>query len=371
MKINAKRILSFVLSCVFVCSGLQSINAKETSNIDRAKNLLAALNIVEDDSNAIVTRERFADIYVRANNMYQEGYVSENPFDDTEESEYSESIGIMRDFGYISGVGNNLFAPTDNMLTKDIAKLYVSALGLDIYAGATGKSYLEVAYEVELFDGIGITDYITMDNLILMTYNFLMAPVGVHNFTQNNTYSINYDTTALYEKFEVFEVTGQITQNDLSGIWSTAAAPEGYVAIKTKEGEFTALEGESGVASMLGHTLDIYIYEGEDDYKVVCFEERPSDDTVVINIKDVDFDSSSDSQIVYLKDGKNAIAKERLAAFPAYIINGVYYDAGQFDINLLRSYSGSIKLVSSNRSVYDIVIVDAFTNYFVKNVEMH
>ena len=142
MKINAKRILSFVLSCILICSGLQVATAEKENKLQRAKNLLSALHIIDDDTDALVTREQFADIFVRANNLYQEGYVGANPFDDTEDSDYAESIHLMRDLGYINGVGDNLFAPLDNMLTNDIAKLYVSALGLDTYSGATGKDYM-------------------------------------------------------------------------------------------------------------------------------------------------------------------------------------------------------------------------------------
>ena len=127
MKKTTKRILSFVLSCVFMCSGLVSAMAEETSKLDKAKNLLSALNIASSDTNDIVTRERFADIFVRANNMYQEGYVSKNPFDDTADSDYADAIHMMRDYGLINGVGNNMFAPLDNMRASDITRLYVAS----------------------------------------------------------------------------------------------------------------------------------------------------------------------------------------------------------------------------------------------------
>ena len=367
---NTKRILSFVLSCVFACSGFQVVvTAQKSDRLQKAKNLLSALNIVDDDSDAVVTRERFADIYVRANNMYTPGYESKNPFDDTEDSEYAESIELMHDYGIVSGVGNNRYAPSDNIFTRDIAKLYVSALGLEVYAQATGKEYMEIAYEVDLFDGVTVSDYITMDNFIIMTYNFLKAPVGVHELTSDETYIINKDTDLLYEKFDIFEVVGQVVQNDLSGIWSSDGAYEGNVVIKTKDSEITALEGESSIASMLGHTLDIYLYEGEDDYKVISYEKRDNEQSVYIDIEDIDFDKTDSTKISYLEDGKSSVSYERLADFPAIIINGVYYDAGQFDFNELRDYSGQIKLISNGKSEYEIIIVDAYTNYFVKNVE--
>ena len=369
MKKNTKRILSFVLSCIFVCSGFQSVTAEKSDRLEKAKNLLSALDIVDNDTNSIVTREQFADIYVRANNMYQEGYVGKNPFDDTEDSEYAESIDLMRDFGIVSGVENNCFAPSENILMRDIAKLYVSALGLDAYTQTTGKDYMQAGYEVDLFDGVGISDYITMDNLILMTYNFLMAPVGVHNFTQQVSYRIDYDTTALYEKFGIFKTTGQVIQNDMSGIWSSAAAAQGTVVINTKDGELIALTKESDISSMLGHTLDVYIYDGIDDYEVVCFEKRANEKSVVIDIKNIDFDATNNSKISYIRDGKSSASYEKLDDFPSYIINGVYYDVGQFDIKLLSTYSGQIELVSTEHSDFDIVIVSAYTNYFVKNVE--
>jgi len=366
---NTKRILSLVLSCVFACSGFQGVAARGSDRLEKAKNLLSALNIAEDDTNSVVTRERFADIYVRANNMYTEGYESKNPFSDTEESEYAEAIEIMRDYGIVSGVGNNCYAPTENMRTSDIAKLYVSALGMEYYAEVSGKGYIEIAHEVNLFDGVTISDYITMDNLIIMTYNLLLAPVGVQEFTNDAAYSIKKDTDFLYEKFDIFDVTGQVVQNDLSGIWSADGTIEGYVVIKTKDGEITALAADSGISSMLGHTLDIYLYEGEDEYEVVCFEKRENEQSVYIDIKNIDFDRTDSGRISYSKDGKGFSAYERLADFPSIIINGVYYDAGQFDFDVLRNYSGTVKLISNGKSEFDIVIVEAFTNYFVKNVE--
>lgn len=369
MNKNMKRIMSFIVSFTLICSCFHIVSAEGTDRLAKAKNLLAALDIVDDASDAVVTRERFADIYTRANNIYQKDYVGSNSFSDTEDSEYAQSIDLMRDLGIINGVGNNCFAPSENILMRDIVKLYVSALGLDAYTQKTGKDYMQAGYEVDLFDGVGISDYITMDNLILMTYNFLMAPVGEYNFTQQVSYKINYDTTALYEKFGVFKTTGQIIQNDMSGIWSSEAAAKGNVVINTGEGEFEALAGDCDIASMLGHTLDIYIYDGADDYEVVCYEKRANEKSVVIDIKDIEFDSSNNSKISYTRDGKSSVSYEKLADFPSYIINGVYYDVGQFDIKLLSTYSGQLELISTEHSDFDIVIVSAYTNYFVKNVE--
>lgn len=369
MKKTTKRILSFVLSCVFMCSGFVGTTAEESKKIDKARNLLSALNIVNDSTNDIVTRERFADIYVRANNMYQEGYEGKNPFADTAESSYASSIHIMRDYGIVNGIGDNLFAPYENMSAGDMIRLYVAALGLDTYQVSTGKSYMEVAYEVDLLSGVVVSDYMTMDSLIQMTYNFLMAPVGVNNFTQKVSYSIDYETNVLYEKFDIYKITGRVTQNEFSGIWSPDGAEDGYVSIKTKDGEITALAGESGISSMLGRTVDAYLYEDEEESTVVCYEKRDSDNSLVIDIKDIDFDVTDNSTVGYYKEGKKSVTKEKLAAFPAFIINSVYYDADQFDISVLENYSGQIELISTDRSEYDIVIVEAYTNYFVKNVE--
>lgn len=369
MKKTTKRILSFVLSCVFMCSGFVSTTAEEANTIDKAKNLLAALNIVSDNTNDFVTRERFADIYVRANNMYQEGYIGKNPFDDTVESDYAASIHMMRDYGIINGVGNNLFAPDENMIARDIIRLYIAALGLDTYQVATGKSYNEIAYEINLLKGVVVSEYITMDNLIQMTYNFLMAPVGVNNYTQQASYSIDYDTNVLYEKFDIYKIIGRVTQNEFSGIWSQAGAEDGYVSIKTKDGELTVLAGESGIGAMLGRTVDAYLLEGEEESTVVCYEKRDSDNSLVIDIKDIEFDVTDNSTIGYYKEGRKSVTKEKLASFPAFIINSVYYDADQFDIKELENYSGKIELISTDRSDYDVVLVEAYTNYYVENVE--
>lgn len=372
MKNNLKRILSFMVSFIIICPCFHVVSAERGDKIVKAKNLLAALDIVVgDDSDVVVTRERFADIYVRANNIYREGYVSQNPFSDVGDSEYAESIDLMCDLGIVNGVGDNCFAPTENMLMRDIAKLYVSALGLGADTETTEKDYMQIGYNVNLFDGVVISDYITMDNLILMTYNFLMAPVVEHNFKQSASYKIDYDTTFLYEKFGIFKTSGQVVQNDMSGIWSSAAAPKGNVVINSKDGEFTALAGDCDIASMLGHTIDVYIYDGADDYEVVYYEKRAAEKSVVIDIKDIDFDNTSNGKISYTRNGKTSVSHETLAPFPAFIINGVYYDAGQFDIKTLSGYSGQLELISTEQSDFDIVIVSAYTNYFVKNVEYY
>jgi len=376
MRKNIKRLICLIMLFILICPVYQGALAQNTNDypdnqiiLHDAKNLLYALDIVGDESNTEVTRGRFADIYARVNNIYREDYAGKNPFSDTSESDYADAIEILHDSGIVSGTGNNLYEPELKIMTRDVVKLYVSALGYGAYSQASGKDFMQIAYSIDLFDGVSAGDYITMDNLIIMTYNFLKAPVVTSDFSPEPQYFIDEDKDALYEKFGVYMIPGQVTQNELSGVWSTEGCLKDRVVIKTDNGEVTAFEGESDIAQMLGHNLDIYLYEENNKTYVLCYEKRNYDTTLVIDIENIDFGASGQSVISYEREGKSRLSNAKLSEFPSFIINGVYYESGQFEFDMLKNYAGKLELISTGGSGYDIVIIEAYTNYFVKNVE--
>ncbi len=346
---------------------------EDYSYYDEAAALLTGLNIIKgDEPDSPVTRARFADVFTKAMNIYTEGYESAYPFSDTYDSEYREAIEILHDRHYLNGVGNNNFAPEGLMLTDYIARLYVCALGLEQYPQDNNMTFFAAANRLGLFKNVSYTEEITMHNFVIMTYNFLTeAPVGKIIFGSERGYTVDNKDNLLYENFRVVKKRGMISENSVSGVFSKSSAKDGYVKIKLSDGTITtAIDAGTGISDYLGYTLDVYIESGDDENRVVCFEKKPYNDYIEIDIRDINFEGSSLSQIVY--DSNGTVKKKNTADFPVVIFNGVYYDEGAFDFNILKSYDGTLTLINSGDSrYYDIIKINAYTDYFVRNVEYY
>lgn len=348
--------------------------ADKASNYKIAENLLVGLNIVNsDEADVPVTRAKFADIFAKAMNIYDSNFVPAHPFSDTQESDYYEAIEILHDRNYISGVGDNNFAPENLMRVEDIARLYVCALGLEMYPESNNITFWTAANKLGLLKNVSYTGEITVHNLMIMTYNLLVeAPIGKMSYgsIDSKSYTLDSSDNLLYQNFKVVKENGVVSENSVSGVWSMSSVKEGYVKIKLDNGTVTALEGNTGISNYLGYKMNVYIEYGDDDNRVICYEEG-NNDTCIINISDISFESSTRSQIVYAPNGGNT-KRASIASFPSVIYNGVYYDKGTFDLSTLKSYEGTLTLIKSdNGSSYDIVNIVAYTDYFVSNVEYY
>ena len=364
--------VSLLLALIMLLSLGLTAYAEEYSSYDEAAALLVGLNIIDkDEPDNIVTRGKFADVFVKAMNIYVDGYESYQPFADTGNSEYRSAIEILHDRHYLNGVGDNNFAPEGIMRTEYIVRLYVCALGLEMYPQDGNMTFMAAGARLGLLKNVSYTDEITVHNLAVMTYNLLTeAPVGKAVLGIENSYTIDYNDTLLYENFKVVKRRGMVAENDISGVWSKSTVKDGYVKIKLNNGVITALDGDTGISDYLGYTLNIYIEYGDDDNRIICFEEKVCNDFVTINISDIYFESSTLKQIVYNSNGTTK--KKGTADFPSVIFNGVYYDEGTFDLKTLEKYNGSLTLINSeSESSYDIIKITAYTDYFVKNVEYY
>ena len=370
--------ISLIMSSLLIFQSAYAVRAADNdgSRLFWAKQLLTALDIsTGSEADETVSRGQFANIYARANNIYQEGYMSANAFLDTEGTEYEDSIELLHDMGIIDGVGKNNFAPEEKILLDDVVRLYVRALDMGVYSETKNGNHTSTAYSFGLFDDVKTEEnYITFDNLVIMTYNFLRAPVVKMQISDSEKYVLDNDDNLLHLKFDILQINGTVIRNDLSGIWSADAAKEGYVDIKTDDGGILAKVGQSDIARMLGRTLDIYVYENsaEDEYTVICYEGTEKNKSLTIDICNIDFDNTSAEKIKYYKDGKDTVSSISLSSFPSYIVNGVYYDIEQFDIAELREYSGTLELLCADgASGYNVIIINAYVDYFVKNVEYY
>lgn len=368
-----KRVLSLILAMVMLFPAGTSVFAEETPKYKLAESLLAGLGIIgKNETDESVTRGRFADIFAKTLNIYSSEFVYSKPFNDTQGSEYYEAIEMLHFRGYINGVGDNNFAPDSPMRVEDIARLYVCALGLETYPERNNMTFWTAANRLGLLKNVSYTDGITMHNLIIMTYNLLAeAPVGKINFSGDESFTLDSNDDLLYEIFKVKKETGMVSVNSSSGVWSTEALSKGYVKLALADGAVTALEGDTDIAKYLGRTLNVYIEYGDDDNRVICYEERDDSDICEINIADIYYESSTLSKIEYTTNGTNT-KRASVDAFPSVIFNGVYYDRGTFDLNTLKSYEGTLTLIKSGGgSGYDIMSITAYTDYYVSNVEYY
>ena len=374
-----KRAITLLLSLIMLLSTITLLSsgtvvfADETTKFKTAENLLVGLNIIDkDEPDVLVTRGKFADVFVKAINIYNADFVPTNPFNDTQNSEYYEAIEILHSQNYLMGVGNNNYEPEKAINIEDIARLYVCASGNKMYPEINSVTFMTAANRLGILKGVSYTEEITMHNLIIMTYNLLVeAPIGKYDFSKRNSYRVDSRDDLLYQIFDVVKETGMVSENSASGLWSKSSVNDGYVKIQLKDGTVTALTGNTDISNYLGYTLDVYIEYGDSENRVVCYEERADTDVCTIDISDIIFEDSTMSRIVYAPEERRT-KTENIASFPSVIFNGVYYDEGAFDLNTLKNHEGTVTLIKSqNSNEYDIINVVAYTDYFVSNVEYY
>lgn len=80
------------------------------------------------------------------------------------------------------------------------------------------------------------------------------APIGKINFSANKSYTVDSKDNLLYNNFKVIKEKGMVSENSLSGVWSTSSVSEGYVNIKLNSGTIKAQVGNT--VSLFGQDLE-------------------------------------------------------------------------------------------------------------------
>lgn len=341
---------------------------------------------------------------------------------------YAGDVNLATQMGIISGDGNGLFRPNDQVKYEEAVKMVVAALGYNqeyvMKRGGWPTGYLVIATEAEISKGMsaGAGDPAYRGIVAKLAYNALTAPTFA--FKEYSTdgkaiYAVNETKIALEEKLQTYKLTGKVAANSTTALAGTVtdndevyflitedkigkdidgwSFPSNPVAGHTENDTFKI--GATDVASTIGFTTDIYVAENADgEWEIVSYvlnkvknrtvtiedpttimtTTAPQFPSVIagvagdyISVYDDEVDTSNttydleaNAELVVNGQKNSTIAAN--AATPMYNLNA----AAGTDLGVIYAPSyGTVTLLDNNNNgKYDVVFVESYEVAVVDDV---
>ncbi len=224
---------------------------------------------------------------------------------------YAGDVNLATQMGIISGDGNGLFRPEDQVKYEEAVKMMVAACGYTqqyaLSRGGWPTGYLVIATEQGITKGMSESAGAPAYRGIVakLAYQALTAPMMVLTSTDTDgvdRFAPDAKTILLEKRLETHKLSGYVSANTVSvidGASTTEAGVINYTMTAEKVGKYidkfayTAglvntvngiLVGDTDVASTLGVATDIYVAENADGkYEVVSYViQTAKTNTVVI-----------------------------------------------------------------------------------------
>ena len=247
----------------------------------------------------------------------------------------------------------------------DVVKLIVNGLGYEVMTKES--SYEQVAQRIKLLRNVSYQaqKYITRHELAHLIYNALEIDIMVQTaFSDNPTYVIEKGTTILSENLKAVKLTGVVTAENGTDIYSTVRTKEGIIHID-RAPYYT---GDVSVMGLLGHRVFGYAVKDIDNekYTLLSLEIEENDDALIIEtlkISDI-----RDNRIYYSNGSKDVSAS--ISGVKNVLYNNEIAGREQLAA-FLKDYEGSIMLSSSSTgSKHDIAIINVYQSFVIAQLQL-
>lgn len=371
-----KRILSLILSAIMLLVSLSAFAQQNTEDSltkntnpvpEYAAYLLDALGIMdiaEANADREIQRGYAAEILFKLAKI-DEGVATGAYYSDVAaDTPYAYAIEKMTELGYFRGVGGGEFHPDGYIAVSDMARLLLQFAGY-------GAALSNTSVTSEIYNNVGVSGYTTYRDLAHMIFNlFKMDAMSVTELTPSGgSFSINKNLTVMADLFDVYEIKGTVTENDLTGLWGDSTLNENEFIIKTTDGNFILKNGKTDAGSNIGKYIRVfYQYDKDSDsYVSLSYSVERSSGVYDVNLLDFNFASSTDNELKYRENGTNK--KVRYNSQTSMIYNGTYYSDAGFSFDALSGLEGTITVIDNNSdNVADILDITAYKTYVVKSV---
>jgi hypothetical protein len=360
----AKRLISVLILIFTLCGGFVTANGEESSTDGNALTLLRALGVVDSAGDAQperqITRGELARVAVRLSGMDLSRDVSTMPYTDVPESSaYAADIYAAYKMNYMRGYGDGTFHPDAGATVEEAATALVRVCGYEISAG----NYRIIASNIGIFKGVSDTGALNEKTLYRMAYNALNAKVMLQTgYGANPEYSVSRDLTLLNSAFNVYKGRGAVTADYATGL----TLPGGAVTegrIKIGERVYRAADGIE-IFKLFGLDCDFY-YEDTEDETPLVIAIFPTGAANVLTVDAEDLLNYADNKLTYEINDKERSAK--ISKTADIIYNGTAY--GELTNAEFLPELGEITLIDNDGdSVYDVVFVYSYQNYYVSYV---
>ena len=345
-----KKLFTFALLCSLIIAVLSlQIGAANTEMPDTG--LLEAIGICDETilNKTQITRGEFAGMATRFMNV-DAVKRDKPPFKDVSADDpNSGAIALLKELGYIKGVGDGLFKPTEAITAEQAANILVSVLTDNIYK-KLGVPIAVSANEFGLMKKVPASQFDGAACAILLN-NALSAPVfTVESLGENVTYSKDKNNTALYEFFKIYTEEGILTAADNSSLTGTESNGKNRAIINNTVYTHSC----ENLRELLGYNVKAYITEKEEI--VYCAVWKC--ETVTVKAYDLDKNKSTLKSIAVL-DEKGNEKEFKLDDEVDVVYNGNGYYA--YTLNDILPEYGELTLIDNDYDgKYDVLKADNF-----------
>ncbi len=358
MKKYARKISLFVAISILatMIMGSLGVSAQESGSIltQNQEGLLRYLEILPEEEPGYseeITRGELAHLAARVANA--PAYTGEELYfyDVSREHPYFADIYALGAMGVISGDGNGYFRPEDTVSDLEICKIFSVILGYK--EAGEFVSYLRIARDAEITEGVNMDGVVTYGEAIAMAYNTLHGDMFE---------AITYGETKEYKKkkgyLAIERYHGLVMQSGIvEGMQYTTLfepsidIPEGHIKINNRVFKW---EDET----LLGKFV-IFYSEREGDSTAKEIEYIYADETRnhIVSLRGEDVIGIEDGKLNYWVGSNKRSYK--IVSTRDIIVNGVAHPKAT--IADLQPASGSVTLIDNNDdTIYDVIVVESY-----------
>lgn len=389
---NLKRILCTILSLILMFSALSCISfAKESKENEitgaEYRGIMKVLEIADYEDEALKEYITRAEFYKLAAIISGTPIVEsdEKLFSDMDlENEYEVYAKSLVKFGVISTDKDKKIFPDDKISVVEASSIILKLAGYSVYADAKGgypSGYHNVAKLNGLLKGLGNspTTALTKGETLKLLFNALELPVMAQKkYGTNVGYEPAKSGTFLKNVFGMSHLEAVVDGVDLSRLTGENDIDVFYIEAGGRR--FSILDyiikTEINVYDFLGYNAHIYYHQESSDVPKICYIEKSEDNNEnVIDISDISYISGKTIK-AYVENNK--IRSYVLKPSAPIIYNGTSTKK-RLDMSLINKtitvgnntytekHSGNIRILDNNNDgTYDVVFIDIFENYVVK-----
>ena len=367
MKVKV-RFTAFFVILSMLCTTV-TVLADETSYgvSELVREVVVSLGIMsndEIDSAGYVTRAYAAKTVVAMSGNEYSAEARGNMFVDVPDNcLYAAEIEIAASNSLVFGIGGGKYGPNEAITDSDMAAILLRYAGYE----RVGASY---SVRSELFKGVNMSDVLTYKDLANMVYNTLrLNVVSVSGISNGKAeYSVDSNKTVMNNAFDVYEMTGIIEQNGLTGLYTNTEIREDEISVSASNGKFVFKIGETDIAKMIGRKATVYYKDDKDAPYVISYVASEQMNNITkISVTNINFGTVAANQFEYMAED-NKEKKIKSNSRTAVIYNGAYY-YGNFSMTLLTAMEGTVTAIDNNMDrITDVFVIDAYIPAVIKSV---
>ncbi len=350
-KISALLAIAVLATTLTIGFGVQATESSLLS--DGQIGLLQHLGIVPNelpDMNHRLTRGELA--HMAAKLMKAPEYTGEDAFfyDVYKENPYRADINALAQAGILHGDGNGYFRPDEEISELEICKVFSVILGYD----PIGKfdSYIRIAREAGVSDGLNSDGVVTYEEAMLMAHNTLHCEMmEVVAFGDNNTYKVTEGYLAIERYHGLVKQEGIVDGIPLTTLTeATDLIAAEHIQINGRQflckdesllGKYvvfySARKSDNSTDKNIAY---IYAYEGRNKYLTLAGEDI--------------FDVSATEVKYYVNEKEKSL---KITGKTDVIINGVAH-SGYTEADLMSPMATLNFIDNNDDAVYDVIIID-------------